>query len=64
MEKITASAILQTMPSLNKKDIEAAMNEFAGVKIIEALVIIVSDLPKPQQEEMLIKVDQIIASII
>lgn len=56
--------MLEHFSDFNKEKVAVLMNEFAGIKIIEALEIVVCDLPKCEREEILERADQIIESLI
>ncbi|WEK71013.1 MAG: hypothetical protein P0Y62_05510 [Candidatus Chryseobacterium colombiense] len=62
--KITPETILDNYSDLNKTNIIEAMKEFAGIKVIEALEIILKDLPANQTEKAMMNIDFVLEEIL
>ncbi|MDB5030424.1 hypothetical protein [Mucilaginibacter sp.] len=58
--KVKPDMPLSTRTNLTANNIKEAMAEFTGVKIIEALEIILKDLPPQQKAQLMANVDEVI----
>ncbi|EHQ25844.1 hypothetical protein Mucpa_1689 [Mucilaginibacter paludis DSM 18603] len=56
--KITPQTILASQP-----DIHLAMKEFAGIKIIEAMEVLIKNLPQDRKDQLMLKIDDIIDEV-
>jgi Mg/Co/Ni transporter MgtE len=62
--KITPEIILAMKPNLDKKNVIEAMNEHTGIKIIEAVNMLVKDLPEEQKNKLLSNIDKVIDRVL
>ncbi|MDB4925708.1 hypothetical protein [Mucilaginibacter sp.] len=58
--KAKPDMLLSTRTNLTANNMREAMAEFTGVKIIEALEIILKDLPPQQKAQLMANVDEVI----
>lgn len=56
--------ILTFKPGFNCEKLKEAITEYTGVKIIEALELILKDLPTQQKNEIMAKVDDVLEIVL
>ncbi|MDB5117129.1 MAG: hypothetical protein JWQ79_2621 [Mucilaginibacter sp.] len=62
--KLKPDMILTVKPGITPGDLKEAITEYTGIKIIEALELILKDLPAQQKNEIMAKVDGVLEMLL
>jgi hypothetical protein len=61
---ITSETILSTKSNLEKETMMEAMKEFTGVKIIEAVDLLLKDFSQEQKDQLMSRIDIVIDRVL
>ena len=62
--KLKPDMILTINPGISAADLKEAITEYTGIKIIEALELILTDVPTQQRNEIMAKVDDVLEMLL